>query len=156
MCAATNMYQKMYAFFKELFEYNHVSNQKLIERLAENRSALSERAVQLISHMCNAQQIWNARILKEAAFQVWQLNEWEVLPSIDLDNYNKSVKILEQVDLRQVIMYSTSSGARFSNKVSDILFHVINHSTYHRGQLAMDMRRSGLEPLSTDYIFYKR
>src|SRR5690606_35566670 len=99
---------------------------------------------------------WHARILKEAALQVRQLNEWEVLPSIHLDNYNKSVKILEQVDLRQVTMYSTASGARVSSKVSDMLFHAINHATYHRGQMAMDMRRSGLEPLSTDYIFYKR
>ncbi len=143
-------------FLKELFEYNHVSNQKLIERLSDNRHGLSERAVQLINHMLNAHQIWNARIQQGTTFQVWQLNQWDALALIDQDNYKKSLQILENVDLEEVIAYSTSTRAKYSNKVRDILFHVVNHSTYHRGQLAMDMRRSGIEPLSTDYIFYKR
>ncbi|QLH28398.1 MAG: hypothetical protein HWD63_02710 [Candidatus Parvibacillus calidus] len=39
--------------------------------------------------------------------------------------------------------------------MKDIIFHIINHSTYHRGQIAMEFRQSGLEPLNTDYIFYK-
>lgn len=143
-------------FFAELFDYNHLSNRKLIERLSENRSSLSERSVQLISHMLNAHQIWNARILQEVTFQVWQLNEWEALALIDQDNYKRSLRILEHMDLEQVIAYRTSTGAKFSNKVRDILFHLVNHSTYHRGQLGMDMRRSGVEPLNTDFILYKR
>jgi uncharacterized damage-inducible protein DinB len=44
----------------------------------------------------------------------------------------------------------------FSNTIKDILFHMINHSTHHRAQIAMDMRNNKLEPLPLDYIFYKR
>ena len=37
-----------------------------------------------------------------------------------------------------------------------MLFHFVNHSTYHRGQIASNLKEHGIEPLVTDYIFYKR
>lgn len=142
--------------FKELLEYSHHYNQKLIGLLSENLPAISERNVQLINHLLNAQQIWNARILGEKAFKVWQINLWEDLQQIDNENYLKSLQIVEEADLNKLIVYSNSSGAKFSNKVKDIMFHIINHSTYHRAQIASELRRSGIDPLLTDYIVYKR
>jgi uncharacterized damage-inducible protein DinB len=47
-------------------------------------------------------------------------------------------------------------GDTYTNSVQEILFHIINHSTYHRGQIMAQLRESGLEAISTDYIFYKR
>ncbi|MDO1499494.1 DinB family protein [Winogradskyella maritima] len=52
--------------------------------------------------------------------------------------------------------YESSEGRLFANTVQDILFHIINHSAHHRGQIMMDLRQNGLEPLALDYIFYKR
>lgn len=54
------------------------------------------------------------------------------------------------------IGYKTSKGDAFQNTVKDILFHIINHSTYHRGQIAANCKEYGIEPLMSDYIFYKR
>jgi len=36
--------------------------------------------------------------------------------------------------------------------VGDILTHVLLHSAYHRGQIAVDLRAAGLTPAYTDYI----
>ncbi|MFC3356180.1 DinB family protein [Sphingobacterium zeae] len=33
----------------------------------------------------------------------------------------------------------------FHNKVNDILLHVFNHGTYHRAQIASEMRRNSVE-----------
>jgi uncharacterized damage-inducible protein DinB len=33
-----------------------------------------------------------------------------------------------------------------------VLRHIVNHSTYHRGQFASKLKRSELEPPSTDFI----
>src|SRR5690554_4643998 len=142
--------------FKELFEYSHHCNQKLIELLSENLLSVSERSIQLINHLLNAQQIWNARILGEKACQVWQINKWEDLQKIDRENNLKSLKIVEEMDLEKLLEYNNSTRARFSNKIKDILFHIVNHSTYHRAQIAADLRQSGIEPINTDYIFYRR
>ncbi|MCF8317339.1 MAG: hypothetical protein K9I02_01220 [Haliscomenobacter sp.] len=58
--------------------------------------------------------------------------------------------------MKLIINYSNSKGQLFSNSIQDMLFHIINHSTYHRGQVATEFKRQGLEPLVTDYIFFKR
>lgn len=142
--------------FKELLGYSHHFNQKLIALLSDNLPSVSERSIQLINHLFDAQQIWNARILNEVPFGVWQINKWEDLAEIDRDNHAKSLKVVEEANLEKVVEYRNSTGAKFSNKIKDILFHIINHSTYHRAQIASDLRRSGIEPINTDYIFYKR
>jgi uncharacterized damage-inducible protein DinB len=33
---------------------------------------------------------------------------------------------------------------------------VFNHGTYHRAQVARDLRQHNLEPINTDFIFYVR
>jgi uncharacterized damage-inducible protein DinB len=33
-----------------------------------------------------------------------------------------------------------------------MLTHVLFHSAYHRGQIALQMRASGMEPAYTDFI----
>ena len=35
-----------------------------------------------------------------------------------------------------------------------ILRHIVNHSTYHRGQVASKLKRFGIEPPNTDFFFW--
>jgi uncharacterized damage-inducible protein DinB len=35
-----------------------------------------------------------------------------------------------------------------------VLRHIVNHSTYHRGQVASKLKRLGVEPPATDFIFW--
>lgn len=143
-------------YFKELFQYNHHANRQLIALMLEHSSQISERSHQLISHLLNAHQIWNSRILTSPAFEVWQLNDWINLSDLNILNYNNTLTIIEEFPLDGNTEYYNSKGEKFSNKISDVLFHVVNHSTYHRAQIALDLRQTGIEPINTDYIFYKR
>lgn len=142
--------------FKELFTYNNHFNQKLIALLSENLQSISDKNLRLINHLVNAQQIWNARIASEEEFEVWQVNKWEELLRIDNENYSKSIEIIDSSKLDNIIEYVNSKGIKFSNKIKDILFHIINHSTYHRAQIATELKNCGIEPINTDYVFYKR
>lgn len=142
--------------FKELFAYNNHFNQKLIALLSENLQSISDKNLRLINHLVNAQQIWNARIASEEEFEVWQVNKWEELLRIDNENYSKSIEIIDSSKLDNIIEYVNSKGIKFSNKIKDILFHIINHSTYHRAQIATELKNCGIEPINTDYVFYKR
>jgi uncharacterized damage-inducible protein DinB len=147
----------MQLFFEQLFEYNHYFNQKLSGIFLEKGNPISEKSVKLFSHILNAHHIWNARIVgRQSGFSVWDVHAVEQFSKIDHKNFNETVHALNQVDLNSIILYKTSKGAEFENKTRDILFHIINHSTYHRGQIATDFRQTGTEPLVTDYIFYKR
>jgi len=39
-------------------------------------------------------------------------------------------------------------------KLAHLMQHVVNHSTYHRGQVAAMMRQLGAEPVSTDFFLF--
>lgn len=147
----------MKSFLKELFEYSHHSNIKLIKVLESNDELVSERAIKLMSHILNAQRIWNNRIAREEEpFKVWQIHDLEQLEKIENENYARSVELVQETDLDKDVGYVSSHGIGYMNKVRDILFHAVNHSTYHRAQIASDLKAAGIEPPVTDYIAYKR
>lgn len=147
----------MKSFFKGLLEYNHHFNQKLGDIFNEHPDKTSEKAIKLYSHILNAHRIWNNRIEpRQKAFAVWEIHLIQHCKNIDKMNHEQSLLILDRFGLEETVSYTNTKGQAFNNSIRDMLFHVINHSTYHRGQIATDFRQNGLEPLITDYIFYKR
>ena len=148
----------MRTFFAALFEYTYKFNDKVLDSLLEKGVGdIPEKSLLLINHTLNAQEIWNARIEENPSkVGVWDVRPLETLKDINLANYQNSLRIVDAYDFDKQIRYKTSRGEMFENTVRDILFHAINHSTYHRGQIATDCKLNGIAPLVTDYIFYKR
>ena len=142
--------------FIDLLEYNSHFNQLLIKIYLENKDSFNEKMISLLNHILNAQQVWNSRIIFEDSFGVWQINPDEKLLENNQSNFENSFKILSERNLDEIIVYRNSKGDEFQNSIREIFFHFINHSTYHRGQIAMLMKQAGLEPINTDYNFYKR
>jgi uncharacterized damage-inducible protein DinB len=147
----------MKAFFRELLVYSHHYNHQLIEIFTAHPGGIPEKALKLFSHVLNAQQIWNNRIEPgDISPGVWDIRQTEEFANINTANLEKSLALLDKFDFDKTIAYTTSQGQPFSNTVRDILFHVINHSTYHRAQIASELKQHGITPPITDYIFYKR
>lgn len=140
----------------DLFEYTYHFNSEMIKVIAENLEKVDGKTISLINHTLNAQQIWNSRILNEKSFEVWQMNLFESLNEINQQNFEKSIKIVENSDLDKKITYQNSRGTKFENTIFEMLFQAINHSTYHRGQINAQLKQKGIDPILTDYIFYKR
>lgn len=140
----------------DLFEYTFHYNNEIIKVIDENIEKIDEKTITLINHTLNAQQIWNSRILKENSFEVWQINPFETLTEINQTNFEKSIEIVHHFDPDRKINYQNSRGANFENTVFEMLFQAINHSTYHRGQINSLLKQNGIDPILTDYIFYKR
>lgn len=63
---------------------------------------------------------------------------------------------LTDTDLERVVEYRTLAGRAYADPLADLLRHVVNHSTYHRGQVATQLRQLGQTPPSTDLIAYLR
>lgn len=147
----------MKEFFNELFQYTYHKNDEVINSLLEAKVDVPQKSLQLINHTINAHQIWNARIEERlCTTKVWELRPVDKLKEINRDNYTDSLSIISHYDFDKLIKYVNSKGNSFENTVRDILFHIINHSTYHRAQIATDSKQNGMQPLVTDYIFYKR
>jgi uncharacterized damage-inducible protein DinB len=65
--------------------------------------------------------------------------------------------LLETVPLDATITYRNSEGVGFQQPLVDIALHVINHGTYHRGQLRGLAQAEGLEDFpETDLIAFLR
>lgn len=147
----------MKSFYTDLFEYSHNCNHKLVKAFLDHQDMLSEQSIKWFNHILNAHHVWNSRILgNHGQFGIWEIHTLQNLKSIEDENFAHSINILDTYKLDNIVMYTNSRGKSFQNKVGDILFHIVNHSTYHRGQIAVDFRQSGIEPIPTDFIFYKR
>lgn len=146
----------MKEFFSDIFTYHHHFNQQLADLLLANAGKINEKAVPLFSHIINGHQIWNSRILGKKSLGVHDVHPIDVCKALDDQNLADTLEILREFEPGTTIHYLTSGRVQFANSVQEILFHAANHCTHHRGQIIADLRRSGIEPIVTDYIFYKR
>lgn len=146
----------MIDLFTDLFDYHYHFNQEWLYEFDANMETLPPSTYALFCHMINAHQIWNARILGNDPLGVAEVHSIDRGRSLDRKNRQDSLEIIESHEMDMDIEYENSAGMPFTNTVRDILFHIINHSTHHKAQVASDFRKAGLKPLVTDYIFYRR
>ena len=147
----------MKVFLNQLFDYNFYCNKKYIEECT-SLSEVPDQCIRLFSHILNAHHIWNARILEnQPVYDVWQLHKLKDWGDIHYENQRSSFEITSNADdFEQMIDYENTEGRLFTSTLLDILFHIINHSTHHRAQIAAEFRNHGITPLPMDYIHYKR
>jgi uncharacterized damage-inducible protein DinB len=64
------------------------------------------------------------------------------------------VDAVTEARMEEVVRYVNVKGETWSYPLRDMLVHVVNHSTYHRGQVAAMLRQLGKTPQSTDYLLF--
>ncbi|MFZ3218038.1 MAG: DinB family protein [Candidatus Acidiferrales bacterium] len=71
----------------------------------------------------------------------------------DLVDY---VASLTPEDLQRVVQHKTTAGVAQAAPLWQMLQHLVNHGTYHRGQVTTLLRQLGAKPSTTDLIFFYR
>lgn len=138
-------------------DYNQTANLWVIESILANRSKINDRVHTLFSHVLTAHHLWNYRVLElKPLFGVWEVIAAERFIAINGENYEQTHMLLESRPIDDVTEYCNSKGEVFSSSLEDIITHVINHSTYHRAQVATEMKNCGLAAVPTDYIHWVR
>jgi uncharacterized damage-inducible protein DinB len=61
---------------------------------------------------------------------------------------------LSESDLRRPVAIRTRAGYETMQPLDATLLHVVNHATYHRGQVTSLLRELSAEPVATDYFLY--
>ena len=149
-----------------LYEFNAWANNRIIEACASltpeqftRDLASSFRSVRdTLAHIYGAEWLWLER---------WHGRIPSALPSADdfpnLDSLQQRlakmdrnlvdyVASLSADDLQRVVPYRTTAGVAQAQPVWQMLQHLTNHSTYHRGQVATLLRQLGSKATSTDLI----
>ncbi len=145
----------MKEFFIDKFEYDFRSNQKWVDILIKNEDELSDFAKKSMSHIINVHHIWISRIIDaKTESHIWDLlpiNYWDQLMH---DNLRKTIDYLEHIDNSEKINYHSEEGVQLSKNSIDILYHILNHSNYHRAQIAMELRNLDITPPAFNFIAY--
>jgi uncharacterized damage-inducible protein DinB len=115
-----------------------------------------------LAHMYGAETIWLLRFKGESpsAFpdtsQITDIAaleaKWNPIAA-DLLNF---VNGLTQEDIDCIVEYKTMKFGVYSNPLWQSLQHVVNHGTYHRGQITTMLRQLGAQPILTDLMHFYR
>lgn len=113
-----------------------------------------------LAHILGAEWIWLERwqgrspkaLLDAATFPTAQSLEsrWA---TVERDQM-QFIESLTSQRLGEELPYINQKGQRYSYPLWQQLVHVVNHSSYHRGQVTTLLRQLGAEAVSTDFLVY--
>ncbi len=146
-------------YFTKLFDHMEWADKRALASLRA-MSAPPPKSVELMAHILGAERVWLSRIDGEASpIAVWptlSLDDAERVLAENVAGYRRVLSRLSSAGLQKPITYKTSAGDQFTSTVEDILTQVATHGSYHRGQIAAQVRAAGGTPNPTDYIAYIR
>lgn len=146
-----NTYQKQ-------FDYELWANQLAIKSIKESNQP-DERVFKLISHVVASHSIWLSRIKDDkpdiGGWDLMTLDECLERSKSNHNNFTQYINSASQEELERHIhfkLYDKESTIT----IGDMMIHLINHSSYHRGQIIAGLKGK-LEPLPlTTYIVYAK
>jgi uncharacterized damage-inducible protein DinB len=149
-------------YLLKLFAHDQWANRKLLETL-EAQPWVPPRSRQLCGHIFAAHQFMNKRLHSVPA----NFAEFDFFPDYSLDRcralseeygtrWLEYLRVLPEPLTEQAVSFFAPDGAPRKTGVVDALTHLYTHSIHHRGQIAVDLRAAGMEPVATDYIIFCR
>lgn len=148
----------MKKYFLKLYSYNYWSNKRVLGAI-EKQHVNDPKILQLMGHVLAAQYLWLHRIkgLTTPDVKLWGEYTLERLIEMAEDVGKKWIEFVEVTDnFDRELTYRNYTNDPYTNNVENIMIHLVNHSSYHRAQVAMLLRQKGFEPINTDFITYDR
>jgi uncharacterized damage-inducible protein DinB len=118
-------------------------------------------------HMAGAEWIWLERWhgrspARDEAWSLWTTDSCADLAMLKvrwrelIDRRTQFISELDEERLDAELAFKLLSGDPNSMRLVDQMQHVANHATMHRGQVVGMIRQIGIDPPSTDMLFYLR
>ena len=116
-----------------------------------------------IMHMWNAEAIWWQRMkLQERIIEPMETFKGNMNEAIEEmmqqgRQWKDWINNAQVHQLDHVFQYQNKKGEQFKQPLYQMLIHLFNHGTYHRGQLVTMLRQLGIEKIpQTDFIVWSR
>jgi uncharacterized damage-inducible protein DinB len=148
----------MKEFFQQWYAYNAWANGRVVDCL-QKQNVSDEKILSVFGHLMAANFIWLHRIkgLPKSEYELWGKYDLSLLNKMVEEADAQWTAFINETDqFDRVLKYTNYVGQYFENNVQQIMIHLVNHGTYHRGQVAMLLRQKGFEPVNTDFITYDR
>lgn len=157
----------------QLLNYNRWANNRVLNHLKELPDEVYDREIksvfssveEVIGHMYLVDGMWLSVIsgdpLEETMKVIEQLREESIGKELDemreqftwiADKYDIFINGLPDPD--EVITIEHPQFGKMDSPISALVQHVVNHGTYHRGNITAMLRQQGEEGVPTDFVFY--
>ena len=161
----------MKALLQQLTAYNLWAHQKIItcmllqdENIWHQQTPSSfDSLYKTVVHLWDAETVWWQRVKLQERIIVPSKNSTasftEVCNSLLQQStaWEQWVKAATELALQHVFLYTNSQKEQFKQPVYEVIMHVCNHSTFHRGQLVTMLRQLGVTTLpQTDFSYWCR
>jgi uncharacterized damage-inducible protein DinB len=141
-------------YFIRLFEFDAWANQAVLES-TRTCPVVPKQVEEWLGHILIAQQF---------VYEILQGRDGSPLqerPAPALDecaqliadlaaSWRNYLDDISDAEMRGTITFRNSRGDMVTRRITDLLAHAVNHATYHRGQIALEVRAAGGEPARTD------
>jgi uncharacterized damage-inducible protein DinB len=155
---------------RNLYDYNAWANQRALDSaamltpqdFAKPMGSSFSSVRDTLAHIWGSEWLWLERFQGRSPASlpdVAQFNDVSALRARwqeDQLRLQKFVAALTQEDLNRVHEYRTLSFGVYKNPLWQSMQHMVNHSTYHRGQIATMVRQLNAKPLASDLIHFYR
>jgi uncharacterized damage-inducible protein DinB len=163
------------AEIRRLFDYTEWANDLAMDAADELPDEDLRRDVGIshqsifgtLLHMAGAEWIWLERWHGRSPTKAEAWPRWAPAVCPDLAALNdrwvelverraQLISALDEDRLAAELPFKLLSGDASSMRLIDQMQHVVNHATLHRGQVVGMIRQLGIEPPSTDLLFFLR
>lgn len=163
--------RKMKHWALQLYDYHVWANERVFRHLSELPEDVSRREVQSVFpsvfdtlvHLYRVDNTWllamtgkfeeitpaSRRILEEA--REMRLPDLEARFREMAERYRA---FWDTIDLEAVTAYPHPQYGTLNARYAEIVQHVVNHGTYHRGNITAMLRQMGFPGVPTDYVFF--
>lgn len=153
---------------RELYQYNRWANNRLLEAVAPLKADEFTRNLgssypslrDTLVHIVWAEWVWLQRwngSSPRAAFQPVDFPDLNAVRARWSELEAGQLGFLETVTperLLAVVSYVNLKGQTWQYPLWRQMYHVVNHSTYHRGQVTTMLRQLGAQSVATDFLVY--
>ena len=131
------------------------------EELTRDFQTADQSVLRTLAHVFAADRIWLARLtqapapqfITEADYSLAVLqNDWPAL----LARWGRWAAGLTDESAQAIVAYKDMKGNPYSQPLWQLVLHVVNHGTHHRGQVSGFLRVMGHTPPPLDLVFYYR
>ena len=156
---------------RELVDYNYWARDRIFVAVAVLTPEQYTRAMgnsfssirETLVHVYSAEWVWLSRWQGVSPTSPLSADQWPDLPSLVTSWSELEAKIrsvvggVSEAGVGEVIEYKLLSGQPGKSPFGSMVQHVVNHGTYHRGQITTMLRQMGAAPpKSTDLITFVR